>query len=439
MGDGGMGDTPSLPLPLLILISALLAVPMVFALKKVNGRAARFVIIAIWARYIMSVFHSFTFPPVIAGISLNAIGSMAVAVAGLFLVPARYFLLKSLLPLYALIGLNFLSAGMNGYLFSALDPTVKHVYFTVLMIAVYVALTKNEGESFFKNLLWAFAPLPVFQLVSIFTGVAKASELDGSVSYIGGYNHEAVFSVALATFLTVICFTIGIQRLIKALLFAGAMAAIILANYRTTLLAMLPFAAVQLMSETILAFIRRQRILIALSISVVALVAVSQLLIYAPERFSDLGLFLREPDKFIKPQAEFSFDERRLLSGRAYIWSGYLFTWIDGSLWNHILGFGPDSWLGWFKVYPHNTLLAYLFELGLSGVLVLLIFWGFMARLAMLAPLRIRVQLLFAHLSFFFINLATMAMWQIEGVIFYAILCGYSLFMALNGANNQNC
>jgi hypothetical protein len=431
MEVSGGGGAPSLPLLLLILVGLMSAVPVYFAVKKVQGGPARFVIIAVWLRFIMSAFHKFTFDPIFAGLSGNAIASIAVALTGLYLVRPRDFSLKSLLPVYGIILLTLLSAAAHHDLVSAVNSIVKHVYFIVVMIAVYRALKQNDGARFFRALLWAFAPLPVFQLLSVALGLAKASELDGSVSYIGGYYHEATFSIALATFLVIACLAGGLNRFAKWGLLVFLVAGIALANYRTTLLALFPFAVIQIMGSTITSFVRRQRVFVALTICAVAILLILQMANFSPERFKDLAIFLENPSGFIKPQAEFSFDDRRLLSGRAYIWSGYIFTWLDGSLLNHAVGFGPDSWPDWFKVYPHNTAIAYLFELGATGLLLLLLFWTTMLRLAMRARRGERWNLIFAHLAFIFMNLATMALWQIEGVIFYALICGYSLFSAV--------
>ncbi len=438
MDGTDLGGAPSLPVSILALAALLLAIPMILALKKVHGYPARFVIFAIWLRYIMSVFHEITFSPVIAGLSWNAIGSVVIAATGLLLMTPRHFLLKPLLPVYALILLSLVSAAVNDGIFTALNAAVKHIYFMVLMVAVYRALLENCGARFFTPLLLAFAPLVVFQLLSIGLGAVKASEFDGSSSYIGGYNHEATFSIAMATFFIVLCFAMTLGRLLKGLLAITVLGGIVLANYRTTMLAILPVAAIQFVSSAMFSFVRAQRVLLAVIISLVTLAGVFALAGFSAERFNDLVIFFGDPGQYIKPQAEFSFDERRLLSGRLYIWSGYIYAWLDGSTLNHLIGFGPDSWAEIFKVYPHNTIVAYLYELGWAGVFLLLVFWITMMKLAFRAPAGDRATLVFAHLSFLFMNLATMALWQIEGVIFYAIICGFSLFRKVEtGANNS--
>src|SRR3546814_20772924 len=80
-------------------------------------------------------------------------------------------------------------------------------------------------------------------ILSVATGLVKASELDGSRSYIGGYNHEAPFSVALVTFFIVASFATGLRRWVKFELLALICTGIALANYRTSLNTLIPFAA----------------------------------------------------------------------------------------------------------------------------------------------------------------------------------------------------
>src|SRR3546814_10968395 len=59
------------------------------------------------------------------------------------------------------------------------------------------------------------------------------------------------------------------------------------------------------------------------------------------------------------------------MSGRTLIWSSYIYAWADGTPLQHLFGLGPESWEGVFKVYPHNTLVATLYELGWFGVAAL--------------------------------------------------------------------
>lgn len=427
MGGDTLGGAPSFPLPVLVAVSALLAIPLYLAARRLHGDAARFLIGALWLRYVMSVFHVVTYQQVAGGLSINAIGSILVTGLGLMLIDKRFLLHKALLPVYALILLSMLSALANEGLFSAADTVVKYVYFCTILIATYQALQDNPAGTLFRRLLFAFAPLLVFQLLSVATGVVKASELDGSRSFIGGYNHEAAFSVALATFFLVAAFAEGLRKPLKAALLVAIMGGIALANYRTTILALLPFLLYLIVSRTAGLFKPRQRPFLV----VFALVLVAGGLAVAADaagsRFADLVEFLSRPADFIKPPETFSVEERRLLSGRVYIWSGYIHAWIEATPIQHLIGFGPDSWSSYFRVYPHNTLVAFLFELGLLGLAVLTWWWVAMLRLAAGALPGRRGDLLFAQMSFILLNLATMALWQIEGLILFAIVCGCSM------------
>lgn len=431
MGGDSLGGAPSFPVPLLVLVTAIMGAGTLLALRRVEGRAARFVVAAIWLRYILSVFHRYTFGDAIAGLSINALGSIAITGVGILVIQPRHLMLKMLVPAYAIILLSLISAGLNSGVMSGVDSVVKFAYFVVLAIAIYEALRENGPDRLLLAMFWSFAPLLIFQFLSIATGTAKASELDGSVSFIGGYNHEAAFSVALATFFVAVSFSSVFGRILKVLLLTVLAVGIAIANYRTTILALLPLAAWQVVGGATIAFRREQRIVLLMGMTVIALIGITFLAFQASDRFADLGHFLQNPGQFIKPITEFTQEERRLLSGRAYIWSSYIFTWVDANNLRHIFGFGPGSWQNFFRVYPHNTLVAFLFELGIAGLIALVWFWGKMFGVALRAQGAMRINLLLAHISFILMNLATMALWQIEGIILYALICGFSQFEAV--------
>lgn len=431
------GGAPSFPIPILIAVTVLLAVPLHFAARGLRGDAARFLIGAIWLRYILSVFHVVTYRDFAGGLSLTAIGSILVTGFGLALVDKRYLLLKALLPVYALILLALVSAHLNAGLIAALDTVVKYVYFSTLLIATYEAFKDNLPGDLFRRLIPAFAPLLVFQILSLATGLVKASELDGSRSYIGGYNHEAAFSVALVTFFFVVSFAEGLRRWVKFGLLGLIFTGVLLANYRTSIIALLPFAATIFISRAAGLFRPRQRWALLAIGFLLAFVALAIITAATGERFGDLAVFLTDPGAYIKPQEQFTLEERRLLSGRAYIWSGYIYAWAGSTEWQHLFGFGPDSWSDWFRIYPHNTVIAFLFELGLAGLAVLLWWWAAMYLLAARAARAVRTDLVVAIFSFILLNLATMALWQIEGLILFALICGYALKSAASARVGQ--
>ncbi|MGJ3628283.1 hypothetical protein AB5I41_17415 [Sphingomonas sp. MMS24-JH45] len=62
-----------------------------------------------------------------------------------------------------------------------------------------------------------------------------------------------------------------------------------------------------------------------------------------------------------------------------------------------------------------------LYETGLLGMFGILVIWSGTLMLARLAGAGPRLELVAAHVSFFLLNMATMPMWLIEGMIFYWI------------------
>jgi hypothetical protein len=84
--------------------------------------------------------------------------------------------------------------------------------------------------------------------------------------------------------------------------------------------------------------------------------------------------------------------------------------------------------LKWYGLYAHNTLISYLYEFGFIGTLLLVLVWiGMIVRACSVADWTLRGQLVSTHIGFILLNMATMPFWMIEGLIFYGLLCGYTL------------
>jgi hypothetical protein len=147
------------------------------------------------------------------------------------------------------------------------------------------------------------------------------------------------------------------------------------------------------------------------------------------ERFSDVGAATSGHVNFFKPYDQYTVEESRLLSGRPRIWSMYIYGWLGGDLSEHMLGFGPESWSKVYWIYAHNTLVNYLFEYGIVGVIVILFVWFSMLAAALRIRHPHRGVVVGAHLSFIMLNMATMPMWMIEGNMLYGIICGYTLYL----------
>jgi hypothetical protein len=144
--------------------------------------------------------------------------------------------------------------------------------------------------------------------------------------------------------------------------------------------------------------------------------------ILAQERFADIGTMLDKNTSLLQPPERFSEEETRMFSGRAYLWSQYIDAFLDGSIINILVGFGPEGWVGRFSLYAHNTFVSYLYELGLFGVAAFL--WILISNFlrALHASSADMPILISCHIGFFVLNLATMPFWTLEGAILYALL-----------------
>lgn len=431
---GGLTLGASMPPWLLYPATALAILVLIYPFYRVRNVIARFALFALCFRYLASAHHAITFRASPIGMSWNAIGSSLVFLSGLLLVRRRHLALKPLIPGYILIAIVILSGMANHDLPGTIDVVVKFGYLIVITIAVYEGLDALGEGRMMNLLLWSSVVPLLFQALSIVFHIAKASEADGSTSYIGGYNHEAAFSIVLATCFVIACFASALNVWVRGAILLICLAGMVMANYRTAILAFAPLAFVQFNLDIIGRFPPRQRAPIAFAILMLSGIAALGAAWLLRERFQDLFTVLASADSLMKRPEFYTPDDRLLLSTRPYIWSGYIYGYLDGGMKNHLLGFGPDSWIGVFAVYAHNTLVSTLYEYGALGVAAIALLWGTM----LLAALRVkrgpRGKLLAAHFSFFLLNMATMPHWMLEGNILYGVICGYTMHLLLGPA-----
>jgi hypothetical protein len=373
-----------------------------------------------------AAFKQYTYNPSPAGLSWIALTSIGLVGLGALVLDKRRLFIWPFFPVVIVCCLMLISSFMNHNPAGSIEPIVRNAFFVMITVALWQTIDA-EGPEALTRLLWVFVLPLALQLCSIALNVPKAGETDGSVSFIGGYNHEQLFSMILASCFVVASFATHIRRWVKASVSLISLVGIALANYRTTILGMAPLVAAQLLTGVPAAMKPSQR---AFTRTVMILFAVCGLAIAGisdPTRFADVGTALSEGTSAIKPPETFSSDDRRVLSGRLYIWSNYIYAYDRGTPVQKVFGFGPDSWSTLFKYYAHNTLVSYLYELGVAGVAAILLLWTTMLALAWRVQRNLRIQVLAAHASFFVLNMATMPHWQIEGNILYGLICGYTL------------
>ncbi|MEO5774008.1 MAG: O-antigen ligase family protein [Sphingomicrobium sp.] len=396
---------------------------------RTPGRAARYLIFACWLRYTLSSLHEFTYREALPGLRWVALGSLLIIAAGVLLLDKRRFLSSPFLPVALISGLMLVSGIVNHTPAGAIDPILRSVFFVVIAVALWQAL-ENSGPTVLKRLLIVFLPPLTYAMASVVLGVAKSGEIDGSVSYIGGFYHEELFSSIAATCLLVAVLAPRIQRSARVAAVLLSLAAVYAANYRTTILALTPLAVAAILSSVPGAFDWRQRKLLLAVVPVAGAILIFFAATLQADRFSDLRAIATEGPALIKPPETFTSSERRALSSRPYIWSTYIYAYKDAAPLQRFIGFGPDSWVGKFPHYAHNTLISFLYELGIAGVAAILLVWITMLRLALKVEREWRTVVVAGHVSFFVLNMATMPHWQIEGNIFYGLLCGFTIAKA---------
>ena len=290
-------------------------------------------------------------------------------VLGLLIIRTRHLLLTTLLPFYAVIAVVVLSAFANHSLGSSVDVVVKFGYLIVITIAVYESISERGEERTMSLLLWAMVTPVFFQFLSVIFGISKGVEgLGAGVSYVGGYNHEAGFSTVLATGFVIACFATSLSLWLRGGALLTLLAGLFLANYRTAIVAFAPMVLMQFNADVLARFSPRVRIIIGLVLLGITTAGAVGAAWVMRDKFADMSVVFSDPGNLIKPQAEYTPDEKRLLSARPYIWAGYIDAYVNGGLKNWVLGFGPNAWVGKFPVYAHNTLVGTLYEYGIVGV-----------------------------------------------------------------------
>lgn len=405
---------------------AVLCLILLFSLSKCHSPSARFLIIVIWARFVLSAFHNLTFVKILPGLSINSISSVAVVAIGLVMIKRR-----SLFNLMTIVILPYLvvlavSAMVNKLLVSSIDDIIKIMYLIIIVSHVHEIVVFEDYKKFSNYVLLSFSPLIVYQLISIVLGVKKAGESDGSVSYIGGYNHEAAFSVGLMGMIVAAALGEGIPTIKRIGVLILGIIGILLANYRTTILASSPIIIFMLGSAVISTLPRHLRgiFLISGGISAVLLLSAA---ISTSDRLADLPAAVELVSSGISSPDTITGEQKKLLSGRLYLWSEYIYQWRISDSVHQLFGFGPGSWEKYFPIYAHNTFVNGIFELGIFGLICLFIIFLSAALIGLSTYRSYTIKLLLAQLSFFILNLSTMPMWQIEGLIAFALILGWSV------------
>lgn len=423
---------PERAIPLYGLVPTTLAllVPLILALVRIKSTPGRFVIGAVWLRLVMDAYAPYTTPKLVAGLSINAIVSILVVVVGFFMVGVRYLRLAWLVPVYALVAVIALSAFINHVPITMVEQMTKFAYLVLIILGTLRGAQDVTPPRMAGALMAAYLPPLFFLVTSIALGITKQGESDGSVSYVGGYTHESVFSIALAGGLIAIALAINVRGWLRVAMTVAIIIGIGLANYRTTAVAMLPLILWLALVAPLRTLSPRSRPLAVTAAGCAALLAIMSVNIDLGARVQSVVEFASNPTDFMRPVSTFTRQERSTNSGRAYVWAQYAEAYADSPPLAQTIGHGPDSWETAFSVYAQNTILSYLYEFGFLGAIAVCVVWLTMMVPLLSVPRSVRTPLIAMHGGFLILNLSTMPLWQIEGVLMYGLICGLTLAYA---------
>ena len=423
---------PSFPIYVTLPIWAAVLILVLFQISRLRDRYVAFLLCSLWLRYSLGAFHEYTYLPLLFGFSAIALSSLIVIAIGFVLLGTRALFLRKLAPLYVIILLILISASINQTWIGAINAILKWLYMIVFTLIAYASIERNGPDRVFRALAIVFVGPIVLQWISVAWGLDLVNE-DRTLSFVGGYQHEQAFSIILLTFLYVTAFTsrLGVGASYLRLLIVGV--GLAYANYRTSILA----ATAPAVSFAITTFIgritHRQRVIVFIVIGAVSVASLIEIANLAYARFADLGEVLDKGASLIQSPEYFTADQRRLFSGRVFLWSQYFDAYLDGNIIQLLIGFGPESWVGRFPLYAHNTFISYLYELGIFG-LVAFVWLLLVNMLRAIYTGSAKIILLSCHVGFFILNLATMPIWTIEGDILYAFLLAQTWYMQVPAA-----
>lgn len=408
-----------------VMVTALI---IVNAIREDCSRPLAFALFAIWLRFALSAFHDITHQPLFLGLSINALGSVFVVALGILYLPARGFLLRKLIPLYLFLLVIVVSGLYNLEIIGLLNVIVKWAYFFVLSLAILLAARIHSLHPTLVALLKAFY-LPVALLfLSILLGESKATERDGSISYIGGYRHESGFSMVIISFALIVSLINKKFLRFRTLWFYIAIILLYMVNYRTALITILPIVFVFIFAGAQQKIRKKYQLVSFAFISIFVALGFYIVAGNMSERFADISIFLGSWNDLLKAPAYFSQSEKAIFSSRVYIWSQYMEEVYNASRMHQIVGHGPESWKGIFDLYAHNTYISYIFEYGYAGLVA---FTGFIIGIFVNAfqikHTATKAKLMGSLLGFLIMNMATMPLWSIEGLIILSVIFGVVL------------
>jgi len=394
-------------------------------------------------RIIFSINHVISFKPIFAGQSLTSLSSLCTIFLVFTFMDKKYLRYKFIIPYYLIVISIFISAIYSGELMGGVVVLMKWLLLIVTSIALIQLFFKYGLVNTLKPFYYLFLGLFICQLASVVLGQGKDTEAlnstSNSISYIAGYAHESAFSILLYTGLlisSVLMLKKDIKPIVPFLFIIG----LVFANYRTLLIsALIPLFCVYL-AHLYMGSKKEVKLFVFGSATISLLVFVMLFGVDVIDRFGELGGALSNLGELMSiDYSLFSFEERRLLSSRLFLWNMYLTEYSYFSFFGMLLGAGPEAWTNYFDVYAHNAYIAALFDLGIIGLCVFLgVLYSTFVFMLKIKDKKLKVILLGFLAGFLVMSSSTMPLWAVEGVHLYSFIFTIAYYLSTKKFNESN-
>lgn len=409
---------------IVVAVSSFMLVVLLFRLRPLADLPTKFLFLAIWGRYFVSGLPDYSMIPIVGGLRGVAIYSICIALVGVVFVPFRYFFKSKLIPFYIFFLFIIVSGLLNNMYIGMIQDLTKWLFFLVIALLTYRAFEKYDMATVIQLFTIAAATPFILQLVGIVVGESFVGP-DGATGYIGGYATDSSFSMILFTIMCIACLTRTRYDIWPLFLGFAALLGIFLTNYRTSVIAALPVFGVLSFSVFMRITTPTLRPLIMLAALVAVILGGSAFIQNTPERLMPAVEFVENLGNLFKSPEQYTYDERRILTGRVHTWAQYIAHFNASDPFHQFFGYGSEAYENTSLAFPHNEYISHMFEFGVIGLfcLVLVLFSQMVLMLAV--PDRVLSLRLVACLIGFMLScFAAMAIWSIEGLITLALLCG---------------
>jgi hypothetical protein len=403
----------------------LLTLPfLLWQCRRIAGRSTFFLFGVMWVRLLLAALHPFTYPPALAGLSINALFSIMVVGLGVLVLNLRTWRLKRLGSIYLMIAMCLLSAAFNGGPLSGMVVAItKYAFLATIVVAAFDVFSRHRSGDVFLAILTAYAAPMILLGLSVATGLGKGNEeKPETISFVGGFYHEATFSIVVFTVLAAACFLDMRRNRIALPVIVLSSIGLVFVNYRTALIAALPLIVSALYFRSIRKFAPRDRMIVSVLLITLGVGGLIVATVALQHRYEDISVAIGRSTDLIKLPEHFTADERQLFSARLYIWAMYLWAYAQGDFRNWLFGFGPEFSDNAMPVHAHNTFVGTLYDLGLFGLIgvILLLVVSTFSALRVRGPMR--PLMVATNGSFLIFNLATMPLSIIEGDLLFGLL-----------------